>query len=312
MRTVAVALLTVIAALSLAGGGGGTTVGRHALPAKIVYVNVGQGDAVVMRVGGKIIVSDTGEFRYPVLEEALRLGVRANRIDVLILGHAHDDHARNAAELLRRWEVKRVVMNQSLWWESTASNRAVMNAIRNEPNLKRTFPTAGDKFDWGGAEWTFLNPPDGQFLASSSRQAGNSSLAYLLEVNGVTGVFTGDIERNVAERVAKILGPVVDKPIDIFLATHHGSKEGSIDEILDVIRPRWAVVSTGKNSHEHPSLDAIGRLKGAGASIWCTDTNGSVTARISARGKLTWKASLQVAPWWSAKTKRQTGACVDR
>jgi competence protein ComEC len=187
-----------------------------------------------------------------------------------------------------------------------------MKAIREEPNLERTFPTAGERFDWGGAEWTFVNPPTGAFLASSSGAAANSSLVYMLDVNGVTSVFTGDIERSVAKRVTKILDPVVDEPIDIFLATHHGSKEGSIDEILDVIRPRWAVLSTGRNSHEHPSPDAIGRLRAAGASIWCTDTNGSVTARISARGKLTWRASLQVAPWWSAKAKQQTGTCVDR
>lgn len=306
------AVVVIVAALVATGAGSTASLQDTALPAKLIYVNVGQGDAVVMRVGGKIIVSDTGEFRYDVLHEALRDGVKAKRIDVLVLSHPHDDHSRNAAELLRRWEVRRVVMNQSLWWDGTTSNRAVKAAIRAEPNLEQTFAGAGDRFDWGGAEWIFLNPPQGQFLTASSTVAGNSSLAYLLRVNGVTALFTGDMERNVAKRVAGILQPALEKPVDVFLATHHGSKEGSVKEILDVVRPRWAVLSTGRNGHEHPSLDAISRLKGAGASIWCTDTNGSVTARISARGKLTWKASLQVAPWWSAKSERQTGACVNR
>jgi competence protein ComEC len=265
-----------------------------------------------MRIGGKIIVSDTGEFRYEVLDEALREGVKAKRIDVLILGHAHDDHSKNAARLLRNWDVRRVVLNQSLWWDATVSNRAVKAAIREEPGVEQTFPHAGQRFDWGGAEWIFVNPPAGQFLAATSAAAGNASLAYLLRVNGVRALFTGDIERNVAKRVAGILVPALDDPVDIFLATHHGSKEGSIDEILDVIRPRWAVLSTGANSHEHPSLEAIDRLKVTGASIWCTDPNGSVTARISARGKLTWRASIQVAPWWSAKSRKQTGTCVNR
>lgn len=283
-----------------------------AAPAKIIFVNVAQGDAVAMRIGGKIIVSDTGEFRYEVLDEALRLGLKAKRIDVLILGHAHDDHARNAAELLRKWDVRMVVRNRSLWWEGTGRNRAVMRAIEAEPDLEQTFPKIGDRFEWGGGDWVFLNPAFGDFLGGSSRIAGNSSLAYLLTVNGVTSLFTGDIERRVAKRVADALDPVVDEPVDIFLATHHGSKEGSIDELLEVIRPRWAVLSAGRNSHEHPSLEAIGRLRSVGASIWCTDTNGSVTARISANGRLTWRASLQVAPWWSAKSKQQTGTCVNR
>ena len=132
-----------------------------ALPAKIIFVNVGQGDAVAMRIGGKIIVADTGEFRYAVLDEALRLGLEAKRIDVLILGHAHDDHAKNAAELLRNWDVRRVVRNRSLWWEGTNRNRAVMRAIEAEPELEQTFPKIGDRFDWGGAEWVFVNPPAG-------------------------------------------------------------------------------------------------------------------------------------------------------
>jgi competence protein ComEC len=131
-------------------------------------------------------------------------------------------------------------------------------------------------------------------------------------VNGITALFTGDIPESVAKVVATSLDTVVDNPVDIFLATHHGSKEGSIKEVLDVIRPRWAVLSTGDNSYGHPSPEAIGRLEVAGASVWCTAANGSVTARISAAGRLTWRASRQVAPWWSAKAKKETGSCVGR
>ena len=191
-----VPLSIVLASLALVSvAGGQATSGAVGLPAKIIYVDVGQGDAVVMRIGGKIIVSDTGQYDYDVLDRALRdqAGLGAKRIDVLILGHAHDDHSRNAAELLRKWEVGRVVMNESLWWGGTKSNKAVRAAIRAEPNLKRTFAVAGETFDWGGAKWVFANPPRGEFLDASSRVAGNSSLAFLLTVNGVTALFTGDI-----------------------------------------------------------------------------------------------------------------------
>jgi len=41
--------------------------------------------------------------------------------------------------------------------------------------------------------------------------------------------------------------------------------------------------------------------------------NGSITARVSAAGTLTWSASAdQKVPWWSAVTKTKTGKCVDR
>ena len=271
---VALFAVSITAALAITGAGSGGPIQRTASPAKIVFVNVGQGDAVVMRIGGKIIVSDTGQYDYDVLDAALRDtdGLAAKRIDVLILGHAHDDHSRNAAELLRKWEVGRVVMNESLWWGGTKSNRAVEAAIRAEPNLKRTFPVAGDRFDWGGAEWIFANPPRGQFLVASSGVAGNASLAFLLRVNGVMALFTGDIPESVAKLVATSLDPVVNKPVDIFLATHHGSKEGSIKELLDVIHPTlWAVLSTGRQQRtDTPSREAIAPAQGCGASVWCT------------------------------------------
>ena len=305
----------LFACLAVAATGSSSTDRSAALPAKIIYVNVGQGDGVVMRIGDKIIVSDTGELRYENLVEALKDGVKAKRIDVLILSHAHDDHARNAARLLREWSVGRVVMNQSLYWEGTTANRATSAAIRAEPNVKRTFPVAGRTYDWGGAEWIFAHPRTNEFLDSDSGVAGNSSLVYLLRVNGVTAVFTGDIEETVSKRVATILDPALDKPADIFLATHHGSAKGSIKELLDVVKPRWIVLSAGKNGHGHPAPSAVTRLKKTGASIWCTDeeANGSVTASISAVGTLTWLKSRQVAPWWSHKTTdrpgKQTGIC---
>lgn len=169
MRVVAIAASLAVA-LTVTAAGSGSSIREAALPAKIIFVNVGQGDAVAMRIGGKIIVSDTGQYDYDVLDEALRDGdgLAAKRIDVLILGHAHDDHSKNAAELLRKWDVGRVVMNESLWWDGTISNRAVKAAIRKEPNLERSFPHAGQRFDWGGAEWIFVNPPKGEFLGASS------------------------------------------------------------------------------------------------------------------------------------------------
>ena len=56
---------------------------------------------------------------------------------------------------------------------------------------------------------------------------------------------------------------------------------------------------------------AVNRLKKLkGATIWCTPTNDTVTARITATGDLTWKATgpLKVA-WWSGCDNVQHGNC---
>jgi competence protein ComEC len=310
-RPIGLAAMAAAATLTVLPGASARVKRVAPTPAKIIYVNVGQGDAVVMRIGGRIIVSDAGEHRVENVDEALR-SLGATQIDVALLSHPHDDHVQNFTDLLRRfgWKIKQAVLTQSKHWRGTKANRKLMNTLAERDVLLR-FVAAGDSFGWGGASWRILSPRRGEFIGGA-KEAANASVVYLLTVNDVTVLFTGDIEPNVAKWVAVRWAIDRLEAVDIFLATHHGSKHGSVKELVEEVRPRWAVLSTGPNSFEHPSPEAILRLQKARASIWCTAVNGSVTARISAAGRLTWRASLQRAPWWSARAKRKTGSCVGR
>lgn len=278
--------------------------------ATIIFVDVGQGDAVVMKVGGKVVVSDAGEFNLENVDNALgRVG--ATRIDVAILSHPHRDHVKNFVDLFAKWEVKKAVLSRSEWWDGPELNENVIAAIGVE-GLTPTYVRAGQSFSWGGASWQILNPPQGKYTGGE-HHASNASVAYLLRVNGVAALFTGDIYPDAADDVAsRLASKIDDDPVEIFLATHHGSKYGSTGALLDVAQPRWAVLSTGENRFHHPSPKAIKRLKAIGASIWCTEQNGSITARISSAGQLTWHASVQAAPWWDATEQKKNGTCVNR
>ncbi len=309
MGRAAAAAVLILACLLLQDGAGSAR--NTATRGKIVFVNVGQGDGVVIKLGSTIVVSDVGEHNAATVDETLReLG--AKRIDVAILGHPHDDHVRNLLTLVRdyHWQIGLTVISESQWWQGTKTNRAIIDLLEAE-HVPIEVATRSERFHWGGGDWLILNPPKGEFLGGSP-QAANVSIAYLLTYNGVRALFTGDIEPQVARRIAGELQPELDEPVDIFLATHHGSAEGSEQHLLDVTRPRWAVLSTGPNSFHHPRPEAISRLERIGATIWCTETNGSITARISAAGRLTWRASLQHAPWWSGRDQQRNGTCVGR
>ena len=291
---------------------GGAVAGSAASPAaRIVFVNVGQGDGVVMKVGSKVIVSDAGEFDVENMNEAL-LSLDATQIDVAILSHPHQDHVKNFVALIDEygWNVKLAVLSRSAYWRGTDTNRAIMDRLAAN-GVPLRFVTAGQDFDWGGGDWRILNPPKGKYAGKDD--AANASVAYLLTVKDVRALFTGDIEPDVAGDVAQeLVDDGLDQGVDVFLATHHGSKYGSVIDLLNVIHPRWVVLSTGPNGFHHPAASTIQRLEDTGASIWCTNANGSVTARVSASGLLTWRASKQVAPWWSAEAKKETGICVDQ
>jgi competence protein ComEC len=306
-----VLLVSLLLALALVPAGSASQATASASPGKIIFVNVEQGDAVVMKLGSTVVVSDVGEHRVENVDQALR-SVNAKRIDVAILSHPHQDHVKNLLKLVRTfgWQIKLAVVSKSAYWLNRGTNKDVRDLL-SDNHVPVEIANRGERFHWGGGEWLILNPPHSEFIGGES-QAANASIAYLLTFNGVEALFTGDVEPKVARRIAEQLKPALVEPVDIFLATHHGSAAGSVQELLDVAKPRWAVLSTGPNTHGHPRPEAIQRLKQIGATIWCTDTNGSITARVSTTGGLTWRASRQNAPWWSGRDTRRNGRCVGR
>jgi competence protein ComEC len=276
--------------------------------AEVQFVNVGEGDSVVIRVGKTVVLSDAGERDIGNVADALH-DVGAHAIDIAILGHPNKDHVGNFPALLKDWKVKTAILSDSAYWHVTASNKRVLDAL--ETHRVRKIPvTAGETFQWGGARWEILNPPAGSYTGTAKSESNNASIAYALRVNGVTLLFTGDIYRKPALEVAqrwteKHLGHAA-----IFLVTHHGSERSSSPELLAAIHPTWAVLSVGPNKHEFPRPEAVQRLKASGSSIWCTHLNGTVVATISTHGRITWHAGGQADPFWSAGTLRQIGTCV--
>jgi competence protein ComEC len=278
-------------------------------PVKVIFVDVGAGDGVVMRVGDATIISDIGEFNIPRIYEALKQ-IGADDIDVAILSHPHDDHIKNFELLLesRLYPVRRVLLSRNEHWRKTKTNRAVVAALTRH-HVRRTYVRAGETYEFGGAKWTILNPPKDEFLKSG--QEGNASIVYLLEVRGRRLLFTGDIER--AGERAVVSRWTSTKPVDLLLVTHHGSNNASHDFFLNAVRPKVGVISVGPG-HGHPSIGAIRRLREARMTLWCTHWNGDVTATISASAsaRVSVKGTRVRAAWWIRSERKSRGPCVGR
>jgi competence protein ComEC len=277
--------------------------------AKVVFVDVGAGDAVIIRIGDTTVLSDIGEFNIADLYEQLRkLGT--DEIDAIILSHAHDDHIKNFELLLDSglYPVRRALLSRTDHWQMTETNRDVLRALRRH-DVPRTYVRAGQVYHFGGARWTILNPAAGAFTRRG--QDGNVSIVYLLELNGKRLLFTGDIERAGEQAVLSRWNE--SEPIDLMLATHHGSRNASHTFFLDVVKPKVAVISVGKG-HGHPHLDAVQRLRDTRANLWCTNWNGTVTATLppSASGRIRISGSRHRAAWWLRSEHKTRGPCVGK
>ena len=312
-RTVVAA---AVFALVLAVGGSATagTSGRvaaDASTAKIVFVDVGQGDGVVIRVGGKFIVSDAGPpGKAAKVDAELDLLGANNHIDVAILSHGHLDHVGGFHKLVQDfgYNVDLVLASPNAKW-NTSTNQAILNALKNEGGATITWVKRGDSFAFGGASWKILNPAQGTFTAASSVE--NSSLVYVLEVNGRRALLTGDLKEAATAQLAAVWG---DRGrAHVFLVTHHGSGSGSSADVLAEITPRFAVISVGAtNTFGHPAPATIARLRAQAVKterIYCTATNGMARATITTSGSISWQTTGQSAPWWS-RSGGERGSCA--
>ncbi len=89
-------------------------------------------------------------------------------------------------------------------------------------------------------------------------------------------LFMGDAGRKVEE---KILKEYNINNIDIIKVGHHGSYTSSSSYFINNIRPKYSIISVGKNNkYGHPHKQVLDNLKNT--SIYRTDIDGSIMFKI--------------------------------
>lgn len=65
---------------------------------------------------------------------------------------------------------------------------------------------------------------------------------------------------------------------DVLKVGHHGSKYSSSSTFLSTVKPKYAVISVGKdNPYGHPAAITLSKLRSVGAEIFRTDEQGTIT-----------------------------------
>ena len=122
-----------------------------------------------------------------------------------------------------------------------------------------------------GVRVDFVNPPaDG-----AARSTNDNSLVLYLHFGRFSALLTGDLERDGE------LGLLARSPSASALllkVAHHGSRSATLDPFLTRVRPRWAVLSAGRNNpFGHPAREVLLRLVHHGARPLLTLDQGAIT-----------------------------------
>ena len=263
-----------------AGATAATGVAGGSPALRVVFVDVGQGDAAVLRSGAWTGLIDGGPSgSQGAVQAALsRLGVR--RLDTLVISHLHADHTGGLASLVADYRPRRV-------WVAGAVRGSLAAALRGA-GTTIVQARRGLTQRFGKATGTVIAP------GGRSGDANRDSIVLEIDVAGRRVVFTGDSTGagEAAAGAALARGP----PVDVLKVSHHGSRYSTTAGFVAGVRPRTAVISVGSNSYGHPSNDAVKRLRAGGARVFSTQRSGSITLTVAISGALRWSYARSRAP----------------
>lgn len=261
----------------------GSLIGRGPIPrppiqeAEVRVLDVGQGDAILLRHGARTVLVDGGGWRRGDLGARVLLPALAwagvTRLDVAVSSHADEDHCRGLAQVADYLPVGEV-------WTSLP---------------KPQDPCSRALLDRAGGRWRGLRPgtlieigawkieamhPDADFAGADN----DRSLVLMAEAFGRRLLLTGDIGTEVERR---LVASRPDSSADVLKVAHHGSRSSTSAAWLAQVRPRWALVSAGHaNPYGHPTSEVLSRLRRSGARVLRTDRGGAIVLRFRQHGPI--------------------------
>ncbi|SDT34289.1 competence protein ComEC [Paenibacillaceae bacterium GAS479] len=271
--------------------------------AYVQFLNVGQGDAILIRTpSGQTILIDGGgtmQFRreawrqrrdpYEIGRKMLvpllmKRGV--SEIDLLVVTHLDQDHIGGLEAVLDGIPVKRLLWNGSL-----------KEAGETPPLLQRAInkgiPLYGAEagMSWQPDVSTRLDVlwPTKHNDMQPIEEQNEQSVVLLLTLFNRSFLLAGDLgsvsESAVMETAKSLALPARNTPIDVLKAGHHGSKNSTSAAWLSYWKPSVSVLSAGiDNRYGHPSEDVLMRLKQFSSRAVRTDLNGEIEFRVTPQG----------------------------
>jgi beta-lactamase superfamily II metal-dependent hydrolase len=227
------------------------------------FIDVGQGDAILIDSGMTEILIDGGD-KSSGIADYLTDYVDGN-LEVIVATHAHADHIGGLIYVLRSFDVGQI------WYDgyeaSSQTFKDFISAVQSE-NAEVHIARRCDIISTGDLTLLVLNPD------STSDDLNNNSIVLSFSYGTVGFLFAGDAERE-AEASMLLSSPVPD--IEILKVGHHGSRTASSAEFLSALTPEVAIymAKTG-NSYGHPHQEALDALLNVGAQIYGTDTCGTI------------------------------------
>ena len=217
---------------------------RNTFSSSVAFINVGQGDATLIRVKNKTILVDTGGSLYKdIATECLIPYLKKQRIyklDAVFITHYDMDHYYALDSLKTHFNVKNIYDYNNF-----------------------------NSYDFSILSIYNLNSNYSNIVDENSR-----SLVLSFSIGGLNFLLMGDAPVEIEKNILKNY-PELD--CDVLKVGHHGSNTSTSEEFLEKVSPKEAIISCGVNNmYGHPNDEVIDRLENHNIKIRRTDLEGTI------------------------------------
>ncbi|VVE87833.1 DNA internalization-related competence protein ComEC/Rec2 [Pandoraea bronchicola] len=243
---------------------------------RVTMLDIGQGNAVLVETATRTLLFDAG----PPLGRRSDTGRRVivpylrahgiERLDRVVVSHAHDDHFGGALSVLRAYPDAQML-----------SSLPASHPVRRAAASHRTC-LAGQQWTWDGVTFRFLHPDKATLRDGWGGRVGPNGVSCVLSVsNGKhSALLAADAEAPQERAMLARFGAGLRS--DILLVPHHGSLTSSTPAFVAAVSPAHGVFQTGyRNRFGHPRPAIIARYRAAGTRIWQTVSHGGVRFSIT-------------------------------
>lgn len=233
---------------------------------EIVFLDVGEGDAIFVTADGESMMVDGGLPEYSNMIYSFLKARKADILRYVVCTHPHSDHVGGLSGALSYAKAQ-----EALCCTDEFDSRSFDSFKRrlNEQGVTLKTVSAGYVFKLGNAEVTVISP------SREYEEMNDMSLVLRIRYGSTSVLLTGDAGY---EAELDMMESGYDLEADLLKAGHHGSGASSYYYFIKEVSPRYCVISVGKdNEHGHPSENVINKLGSLGVEVIRTDESGTVS-----------------------------------
>lgn len=239
---------------------------------EVIFLDVGQGDAVLIEQGNRQILIDGGPDGKKLME---KLGEYVpfwdREIEIVIATHPDQDHIDGLIDVMENYKIGEIIDSGV---ETDSQIYKKYKETIAQRNINHLEGKRGTDIEFGNNIKLEIISPDGTQDKNNPKDTNAASIVSKLIFKKNNFLFTGDLP---SEKERELVKLNTNLGADVLKISHHGSKYATGEEFLNAVKPAEAVISVGKNNrYGHPAPEILDRLNSHKVIIKRTDNFGDI------------------------------------